>query len=47
MAADLGAIKGNERIAIEVETGKSDVKENVRKCREAGFEKVVLVRTKD
>ena len=40
------ATKGDERIAIEIETGKSDVKENVRKCKEVGFEKVVLVRTK-
>ncbi len=39
------ATKGEERIAIEIETGKSDIKENVRKCKEAGFEKVILVKT--
>lgn len=43
---DLVATKGNESIAIEVETGKSDVEENIRKCKEAGFEKVVVVRTR-
>jgi len=35
----------NERIAIEVETGRSDVEGNVKKCKEAGFEKVVVVYT--
>jgi hypothetical protein len=44
-AVDLMATKGDERIAIEVETGKSQVNENLRKCKEAGFEKVVVVRT--
>ncbi len=42
---DLVAMKGNERIAIEIETGKSDVEANKKKCREAGFEKVVIVNT--
>jgi len=45
-AVDLVATKGGERIAIEIETGKSDIQGNVRKCREAGFDKVVSVRTK-
>lgn len=35
---DSVATKGDERITIEVETGKSDVDENVRKCKTAGFE---------
>jgi len=35
-----------ERIAAEIETGKSDVETNVTKCKEAGFEKVVVVYTK-
>ena len=35
-AVDLVAEKGDERIAIEI--GKSDIKRNVRKCNEAGFE---------
>ena len=42
-AVDLVAMKGNEKVAIEVETGKSDVVGNVRKCLEADFSKVVLV----
>ena len=36
-AVDLVATKGNERIAIEVKTGKSDINENVGKCEKAGF----------
>ena len=40
---DLVATKGNDRIAIEVETGKSDLEVNLKKCREASFEKVVVV----
>lgn len=44
-AVDLVVTKGNERIAVEVETGRSDVKSNVRKCREAGFKDVVVIRT--
>lgn len=43
---DLVAEKGNERIAIEIETGKSDVKTNVKKCGDAGFEKAIVVCTK-
>lgn len=42
-AIDLVATKGNERTAIEIETGKSDVKANVKKCKEAGFGKVIVV----
>jgi DNA-binding MarR family transcriptional regulator len=44
-AVDLVATKGDERIAIEIETGKSDPEANVRKCREAGFEMVDVVET--
>ena len=40
---DLVATKGDERIAIEVETGKSDTKKNIKKCKEAGFGKVFVV----
>ena len=45
-AVDLVATKGNERMAIEIETGKSNVEGNMRKCKEAGFEQVVVVYTK-
>lgn len=40
-AIDLVATKGNGRTAIE--TGKSDVKANVKKCKEAGFGKAIVV----
>jgi len=45
-SVDLVATKGDERIAIEIETGKSDTEANVRKCREAGFDETVAVSTK-
>jgi len=44
-AIDLVATKGDERIAIEVETGKSYAEGNVRKCGEAGFARVVTIYT--
>lgn len=45
-AVDLVATKEGKRIAIEVETGKSDVDGNVKKCEQAGFNKVVSIYTK-
>jgi predicted RecB family endonuclease len=45
-AVDLVASKDGRKIAIEVETGKSDVKGNFKKCEEAGFDSVITVRTK-
>lgn len=42
-AMDLLATKGMEKIAIEIETGNSDVRKNNRKCKEAGFEKVKVI----
>lgn len=41
--ADLVAEKGKERIAIEIETGRSNTMQNIRKCLEAGFSMVVSV----
>lgn len=38
---DLVATKDGKRIAIEIETGKSDVEANIRKCKEAEFDKLV------
>ena len=32
-------------VAVEVETGKSDIKENLAKLREKGFDRVVVVAT--
>jgi len=43
---DLVATKDGKRIAIEVETGKSDVEGNVKKCKEAEFNSVLVVNTK-
>jgi len=44
-AVDLLATRPGERVAAEVETGKSDIEANVRKVRGAGFDRVVLVAT--
>lgn len=41
---DVVAEKGNEKIAIEVETGKSDVKRNIEKCNNSSFSNVIQVR---
>ena len=37
---DLAIIGKNKKIAIEIETGKSDAMKNIRKCLDAGFEVV-------
>jgi hypothetical protein len=42
---DLVAEKPNERLAIEVETGKSDIKANLEKLQGAGFDRIVLLAT--
>ena len=44
-AIDVLAEKPGERIAIEVETGKSNIKTNLKKVTDAGFDKIVLVAT--
>lgn len=44
-AIDILAEKPGERIAVEVETGKSNVKGNLDKIRNAGFDRIVLVAT--
>ena len=44
-AIDLLAQRPGERVAVEVETGKSDIKANLAKMRGAGFDRVVLVAT--
>lgn len=45
-AIDLVATKNGKRTAIEIETGKSDAEANRRKCREAGFDEVLLFATR-
>ena len=44
-AVDLLAERQGERIAIEVETGKSNIKANLTKVRDAGFDRLVFVGT--
>ena len=46
-AVDLEARRDDQKIAIEVETGKSDVIGNIRKDLEAGFDKVMVVCLED
>lgn len=43
--SDLIATKGPERIAIEVETGKSDTQANIEKHRNKGFSRIILLAT--
>lgn len=42
---DVEAVNDSGRIAVEVETGKSDVVSNVRNCLRSGFGKVIVVAT--
>ena len=44
-AVDLLAVRPGERVAIEVETGKSDIKANLENADAADFDRVVLVAT--
>lgn len=44
-AVDLVAERGGERVAIEIETGKSDIAANLTKLAHAGFARVLLVAT--
>ena len=42
---DVLAKKGQESIGIEIETGKSDVVANVKRCLRSGFNRVIVVAT--
>ncbi|GMU24935.1 MAG: hypothetical protein AMXMBFR13_50060 [Phycisphaerae bacterium] len=44
-AVDLFATRPGERVAIEVETGKSDIRANLDKVKKAGFDRLVMVAT--
>jgi len=44
-AIDILATRPGEMVAVEVETGKSDVKENIDKIRHAGFDRIVMLAT--
>lgn len=42
-AVDILATKPGRQIAVEIETGKSDIRTNIEKIKDAGFDKVILV----
>ena len=44
-AIDLLAQKGGQKTAVEVETGKSDIKANLDKIKNAGFDRIIFVAT--
>ena len=44
-AIDLLAQRPGEKVAVEVETGKSDIAANLKKIQDAGFDRIVLVAT--
>jgi hypothetical protein len=44
-AVDLVAANGVRRIAIEVETGKSDISANLTKVQNAGFDEIIVIAT--
>ena len=44
-AIDILATKPGQKVAIEIETGKSNIKENLNKIGTAGFDGIVLVAT--
>jgi hypothetical protein len=44
-AVDILAQRGGERVAVEVETGKSNIKANLAKIKGAGFDRIVFVAT--
>jgi len=46
-SVDLEARRDGKKIAVEVETGKSDVISNIRKDMEAGYERVLVVCLED
>jgi len=44
-AIDILAERGNRRVAVEVETGKSNIKANLDKIKDVGFDRIVFVAT--
>ncbi len=44
-AIDILARKGGIQIAVEVETGKSNIRANLNKIKNAGFDRIILVAT--
>jgi energy-coupling factor transporter ATP-binding protein EcfA2 len=44
-AIDILASRPGEQVAVEIETGKSDIKGNLDKIRNAGFDRIVFIAT--
>jgi predicted RecB family endonuclease len=44
---DLVLEKNGERVAVEIETGKSDWRKNVQKNLEHGFQSIIIITTND
>lgn len=44
-AVDILATRPGESVVVEIETGKSDTKENLTKIAHAGFDRIVLLAT--
>lgn len=44
-AIDVLAERPGEKVAVEVETGKSNIKANLNKIEKAGFDRIILVAT--
>jgi len=44
-AIDILATRGGRKVAVEVETGKSNIKANLDKIKNAGFDRIVFVAT--
>jgi len=44
-AVDLLAERPGERVAVEIETGKSDIRKNLAKIKNEGFDRLVVVAT--
>jgi hypothetical protein len=44
-SVDVVATKNGKQIAIEIETGRSDILSNINKCIDANFDKIILVAT--
>jgi len=42
-SVDVVATKNGKQIAIEVETGRSDILSNINKCLQAKFDKIIVV----
>jgi len=44
-AIDILATRPGEKVAVEIETGKSNIKENLNKITGAGFDRIILIAT--